>query len=106
MKTSFAPLPHWRQWLSSLLLPSRPPPACPPRPAFSGVVENVKAWWASRPAPEPVAPDTAKADAARLADMRLVLDLAARLKADGVADGVALCQQLLDVMLTGTKAKK
>ena len=37
--------------------------------------------------------------------MRLVLDLAARLKADGVADGVALCQQLLDVMLTG-KAKK
>lgn len=75
-------------------------------PAFSGVVENVKAWWASRPAPEPVAPDTTKADAARLADMRLVLDLAARLKADGVADGVALCQQLLDVMLTGTKAKK
>ena len=74
-------------------------------PAFSGVVENVKAWWASRPEPQPVAPDTSKADAARLADMRLVLDLAARLKADGVADGVALCQQLLDVMLTG-KAKK
>lgn len=74
-------------------------------PAFSGVVENVKAWWSSRPAPEPVAPDSSKADAARLADMRLVLDLAARLKADGVADGVALCQQLLDVMLTG-KAKK
>ena len=74
-------------------------------PALSGVVENVKAWWASRPEPQPVAPDTSKADAARLADMRLVLDLAARLKADGVADGVALCQQLLDVMLTG-KAKK
>ena len=74
-------------------------------PAFSGVVENLKAWWASRPEPQPVAPDTSKADAARLADMRLVLDLAARLKADGVADGVALCQQLLDVMLTG-KAKK
>ena len=74
-------------------------------PALSGVVENVKAWWAARPEPQPVAPDTSKADAARLADMRLVLDLAARLKADGVADGVALCQQLLDVMLTG-KAKK
>jgi hypothetical protein len=74
-------------------------------PALSGVVENLKAWWASRPEPQPVAPDTSKADAARLADMRLVLDLAARLKADGVADGVALCQQLLDVMLTG-KAKK
>ena len=74
-------------------------------PALSGVVENLKAWWASRPEPQPVAPDTSKADAARLADMRLVLDLAARLKADGVADCVALCQQLLDVMLTG-KAKK
>ena len=74
-------------------------------PALSDVVENLKAWWASRPEPQPVAPDTSKADAARLADMRLVLDLAARLKADGVADGVALCQQLLDVMLTG-KAKK
>jgi hypothetical protein len=37
--------------------------------------------------------------------MRLVLDLAARLKADNVPEGVALCQQLLDVMLTG-KAKK
>ena len=74
-------------------------------PALSGVVENLKAWWALRPEPQPVAPDTSKADAARIADMRLVLDLAARLKADGVADGVALCQQLLDVMLTG-KAKK
>jgi hypothetical protein len=42
-----------------------------------------------------------------LADMRLVLDLAARLKAAGCTDGVALCQQLLDVMLgNGTKAKK
>jgi hypothetical protein len=38
--------------------------------------------------------------------MRLVLDLAARLKADGVTEGVALCQQLLDVMLSGSKAKK
>jgi hypothetical protein len=42
-----------------------------------------------------------------LADMRLVLDLAARLKAAGCVDGVALCQQLLDVMLgNAPKAKK
>lgn len=75
-------------------------------PALSGVVENVKAWWASRPAPQPVAPAATEADAARLADMRLVLDLAARLKADNVPEGVALCQQLLDVMLTGKQAKK
>ena len=38
--------------------------------------------------------------------MRLVLDLAARLKAAGCSEGVALCQQLLDVMLGNTKAKK
>ena len=39
-------------------------------------------------------------------DMHTVLDLAARLKTAGCADGVALCQQLLDVMLGNTKAKK
>jgi hypothetical protein len=40
-------------------------------------------------------------------DMHTVLDLAARLKASGCTEGVALCQQLIDVMLGGTsKAKK
>lgn len=39
-------------------------------------------------------------------DMHVVLDLAARLKAAGCMEGVALCQQLLDVMLGNTKAKR
>lgn len=40
-------------------------------------------------------------------DMHTVLDLAARLRAAGCTEGVALCQQLIDVMLGGTtKAKK
>lgn len=39
-------------------------------------------------------------------DLHVVLDLATRLKAAGCAEGVALCQQLLDVMLGNTKAKK
>lgn len=48
-----------------------------------------------------------KAKAIRLTDMRLVLDLAARLKADDCPEGVSLCQQLLDVMLGNSpKGKK
>ena len=40
-------------------------------------------------------------------DMHVVLDLATRLRAAGCTEGVALCQQLLDVMLGNTsKAKK
>lgn len=40
-------------------------------------------------------------------EMRTVLELANRLKAAGLTDGVMLCQQLLDVMLGNqTKAKK
>lgn len=39
-------------------------------------------------------------------DMHTVLDLAARLKAAGCMEGVALCQQLLDVMLGNSKAKR
>jgi len=38
-----------------------------------------------------------------IADMRIVLDLADRLRRAGRADGVALCQQLLDVMLANPK---
>jgi hypothetical protein len=74
-------------------------------PATSGMVATVRGWLAARPRPAaPVAAD--ETEARRLADMRLVLDLAARLKADNVPEGVALCQQLLDVMLSGSKAKK
>ena len=39
-------------------------------------------------------------------DLHVVLDLATRLKAAGCAEGVALCQQLLDVMLGNTRAKR
>lgn len=39
-------------------------------------------------------------------DLHVVLDLATRLKAAGCAEGVALCQQLLDVMLGNSKAKR
>lgn len=49
-------------------------------------------------------PDTA---GIRIADMQTVLDLANRCRAAGLTEGVALCQQLLDVMLGNqTKAKK
>ena len=73
-------------------------------PASARMVATVRGWLAARPRPE--APAADETEARRLADMRLALDLAARLKADGVPEGVALCQQLLDVMLTGSKAKK
>jgi hypothetical protein len=39
-------------------------------------------------------------------DLHVVLDLATRLKSAGLSEGVALCQQLIDVMLGNTKAKK
>jgi len=72
-------------------------------PAISRVVESVRASLAARrveaPGEEPVSV-TAK-------DLHIVLDLATRLKAAGLADGVALCQQLIDVMLgTSQKAKR
>jgi hypothetical protein len=35
--------------------------------------------------------------------MRTVLDLASRMRQAGCTDGVALCQQLLDVMLKGNR---
>jgi hypothetical protein len=38
--------------------------------------------------------------------MRVVLDLANKLRAVGMEDGVALCQQLLDVMLRNGKGSK
>ena len=69
-------------------------------PAASWVVAKVKAWK-----PAPVEAATA---AIGIREMRTVLDLAERCKAAGCADGIALCQQLIDVMLGGCpgKAKK
>ena len=43
----------------------------------------------------------------KTSDLHLVLDLASRLKAAGLTEGVSLCQQLLDVMLgKSPKAKR
>jgi hypothetical protein len=41
-----------------------------------------------------------------LSDMRTVLELASRMKERGLAEGVDLCQQLIDVMLTSGEKKK
>lgn len=71
-------------------------------PALARVVESVRATLAARRAeagveePVKVTPK----------DLHVVLDLATRLKAAGLADGVALCQQLIEVMLGNTKAKR
>lgn len=39
-------------------------------------------------------------------DMAIILDLAKRLRDEGNAEAVALCQQLIDVMLAPPKPKK
>ncbi len=72
-------------------------------PAIAAVARKAQAHWKDRAvaAPGEAAPSvTGK-------DLHVVLDLATRLRAAGCTEGVALCQQLLDVMLGNTpKAKK
>jgi hypothetical protein len=72
-------------------------------PAIAAVARKAQAHWKDRAvaAPGETAPSvTGK-------DLHVVLDLATRLRAAGCAEGVALCQQLLDVMLgNAPKAKK
>ena len=70
-------------------------------PAASWLVAKAQAWRASQPA-------QAEAPAVGIREMRAVLDLAERCKAAGCIEGVAICQQLIDVMLGGCpgKAKK
>lgn len=64
-------------------------------PAASFVVGKVRQW---RPA-------EAKPASFGTREMRAVLDLAETLKAAGCVEGVALCQQLIDVMLGGCPSK-
>ena len=71
-------------------------------PALARVVEGVRASLAARRV-EASGTEAVKVTAK---DLHVVLDLATRLKAAGLAEGVALCQQLIDVMLGNTKAKK
>jgi hypothetical protein len=72
-------------------------------PALAALARKAQAAWQDRAvegASEAAPSVTGK-------DLHVVLDLATRLKAAGCAEGVALCQQLLDVMLGNTsKAKR
>jgi hypothetical protein len=72
-------------------------------PAIAALARQAQAHWQDRAleaAGEKAAVVTAR-------DLHIVLDLATRLKAAQCMEGVALCQQLLDVLLGNTpKAKK
>ncbi len=72
-------------------------------PTLAALARKAQAHWKDRAvaAPGEAAPSvTGK-------DMHVVLDLATRLRAAGCTEGVALCQELLDVMLgNAPKAKK
>lgn len=71
-------------------------------PSAAALARKAQAAWQDRAleAPGEAAPSvTGK-------DLHVVLDLATRLKAAGCTEGVALCQQLLDVMLGNSKAKR
>lgn len=71
-------------------------------PAVARLVEAARAAIASRR----VESSGEKAPGVTAKDLHIVLDLATRLRASQCMDGVALCQQLIDVMLGNTKAKK
>lgn len=64
-------------------------------PALARVVEGVRATLAARR----VEAGGEKAPGVSTQDLHVVLDLATRLKAAGLIEGVTLCQQLIDVML-------
>jgi ABC-type transport system involved in cytochrome c biogenesis permease subunit len=71
-------------------------------PSLAALASKVKTHWENRQVEtgaEKVAAVTGK-------DLHIVLDLATRLKAAGCMAGVALCQELIDVMLGNAKAKK
>lgn len=71
-------------------------------PSLAALARKAQAYWQNRAVEagaEKVAAVTGK-------DLHIVLDLATRLKAAGCMAGVALCQELIDVMLGNAKAKK
>jgi len=72
-------------------------------PSLAALVAKAKAGWKDNP----LEAATEKAATVTGRDLHTVLDLATRLRAAQCMEGVALCQQLLDVMLgNNTKAKK
>lgn len=73
-------------------------------PALVALASKAKALWQSRhlEAGKEATPPTVG-----IAEQRTVLELANRLRLAGCTEGVSLCQQLLDVLLTGCpKVKK
>ena len=71
-------------------------------PSLAALAAKAKARWENRAVEtgaEKVAAVTGK-------DLHIVLDLATRLKAAECMAGVALCQELIDVMLGNAKAQK
>jgi len=64
-------------------------------PAGMAIYRKAAAWLATRRAEQP--------QGVSVSDMRTVLDLASRMRQAGCTDGVALCQQLLDVMLKSNR---
>jgi hypothetical protein len=71
-------------------------------PAITALVAKAKAGWKDNPLEAATEKATVTAR-----DLHTVLDLATRLRAAQCMEGVALCQQLLDVMLGNTpKGKK
>jgi hypothetical protein len=72
-------------------------------PAIAALARKAQAAWKDRAVEAAAqAPPSVTAK-----DLHIVLDLATRLKAAQCMEGVALCQELLDVLLGNTpKAKK
>lgn len=64
-------------------------------PVAAAVAGKVRVWIAALRASNP----KKAAEGTSVEDMRIVLDLASRLRTDGNVQAVHLCQQLLDVML-------
>ena len=71
-------------------------------PAIASVARKAQAAWQDRA----VEGKGGEAPSVTGKDLHVVLDLATRLRAAGCSEGVALCQELLDVMLGNSKAKK
>lgn len=73
-------------------------------PLIVAVVRKAQAVWQSH---RVEAGKEAAAPTVGIAEQRAVLELANRLRLAGCSEGVSLCQQLLDVLLTGCpKVKK
>lgn len=71
-------------------------------PALAALARKAQARWKDRA----VEGSSEKTAVMTARDLHIVLDLATRLKAAQCMEGVSLCQQLLDVMLGNSKAKK